>query len=287
MPVSCSFGSSKPVYILVGPKKEPFMIHSKLLAFQSLPLKKLVCGPMKEATEGVAEWPEVDRDTFIRFSQWVYTGDYDGEVSKLVIPAPPPSPLATVEAPAAKVGPLPQDTSPPAKRAKLAGVSPGEQIDRISEERRLRFGIGPSPAAKETTGAEAKLRDYSGVLLSHARVYVLADYYNIPWLISASTTKLKDSLDGFLESFPPSTKQHDMAIENFVELLEYSYANTVDKSGKQDLLRKVITTYAARWAGKLKPHKEFQRVLDRFGELGKDIIGELVDNNSSFKSKGK
>ena len=132
--------------------------------------------------------------------------------------------------------------------------------------------------------------DYSGEFLSHARVYVLADYYNIPRLMELSTTKLENSLDGYLVLFSEDEKQVCKAIENFVELLEYSYANTVDKGGEQDLLRKVITERAATWIHVLEPHKEFQRALVRFGEMGKDIISNLlrqfIPSTSSLVEEG-
>lgn len=111
-----SFMTSEPFYILVGPEKVRFMMHAELLARQSIPLYMLVKGRMKEAAEGVAEWPEVDPDTFIRFSQYAYTGDYDPEAPKLVPPPLPPS--ARLEDFGAKSRSTPIDSGPPAKREK-------------------------------------------------------------------------------------------------------------------------------------------------------------------------
>lgn len=39
---------------------------------------------MKEANEKLVHWPDVDENTFERFSQWAYTGDYDPEEPEVV-----------------------------------------------------------------------------------------------------------------------------------------------------------------------------------------------------------
>ncbi|KAK3352728.1 hypothetical protein B0T25DRAFT_542642 [Lasiosphaeria hispida] len=71
-----SFLTSKPFKIIVGPEKKEFHIHSGLLSQQSEPLNVLVNGPMKEATRQQIEWPDIDVSTFVRFSQWAYSGNY-------------------------------------------------------------------------------------------------------------------------------------------------------------------------------------------------------------------
>ena len=64
------------------------MMHAELLAQQSKALGVLVHGSMKEAVDMVAEWPDYDPDTFVRFWQFAYTGDYDD---------PEPTPVENAE----------------------------------------------------------------------------------------------------------------------------------------------------------------------------------------------
>lgn len=52
------------------------IVHSGMVAHHSAVLQKLVDGDMAEATSRVATLVDVDPDTFARFSQWGYTGDY-------------------------------------------------------------------------------------------------------------------------------------------------------------------------------------------------------------------
>lgn len=53
------------------------MIHTALVAEQSPALESMVNGSMQEATSGTVIWEDVAKDTFGRFAQFVYAGDYD------------------------------------------------------------------------------------------------------------------------------------------------------------------------------------------------------------------
>ena len=68
--------ASLPFRFLVGSDRKLFMIHSALIAHHSKPLGVLVNGNMSEAKEGCAMLEDVDERTFLRFSQYAYTGDY-------------------------------------------------------------------------------------------------------------------------------------------------------------------------------------------------------------------
>jgi hypothetical protein len=62
---------------LAVPDKRIFTVHSALVAHDSNPLNVLVNGSMLEAKERCATLQETDEATFVRFSQYAYTGDYD------------------------------------------------------------------------------------------------------------------------------------------------------------------------------------------------------------------
>ena len=54
-----------------------YTLHSQLATHYSEPLGVLLNGPMSEAKQGSAVLDDVDEDTFARFCQYLYTGDYD------------------------------------------------------------------------------------------------------------------------------------------------------------------------------------------------------------------
>ena len=62
---------------LVGPNQAIRLVHVSLIAKQSSALHHLVHKPMKEANNQEAVWDDIDEGTFERFSQFIYTGDYD------------------------------------------------------------------------------------------------------------------------------------------------------------------------------------------------------------------
>lgn len=119
--------------------------------------------------------------------------------------------------------------------------------------------------------------DHSGVFLSHARVYVLADYYDMPELMALSAKKLDQELDGFLDPCPSNWWKESRAVEDVVTALEYCYDNTIDKGGVQDELRRVLARRAARGVNQMWARPVFQNALERFGEMGRDILGETLN----------
>lgn len=68
--------ASPPFRFLVGPDRKLFTIHTALVIHHSKPLGALLNGPMLEAKEKCALLEDIDDDTFVRFSQYAYTGDY-------------------------------------------------------------------------------------------------------------------------------------------------------------------------------------------------------------------
>lgn len=77
--------ASTPFRFLVGPDKKLFTIHAALIAHHSKPLGVLVNGPMSEAKERCALLEDDDEHTFVRFSQYAYTGDYVAADSEILL----------------------------------------------------------------------------------------------------------------------------------------------------------------------------------------------------------
>ena len=129
--------------------------------------------------------------------------------------------------------------------------------------------------------------DPSEEFLSHARLYVLADYYDMPGLVRLSIQKLDKSLDGFLANCSQNEKHKCRAAEDIVAVLEYCYSNTADKGSSRDELRQLLARHVARAAQKMWAHPVFQSVLEQYGEMARDIIGYLLESSpqkSVFRS---
>ncbi|XDG09670.1 hypothetical protein ABKA04_009285 [Annulohypoxylon sp. FPYF3050] len=62
---------------IVGEDKKEFVVHANVFARLSRPIHVLINGPFTEAEEGHAVWDDVTEETFKRFIQFAYCGDYE------------------------------------------------------------------------------------------------------------------------------------------------------------------------------------------------------------------
>jgi hypothetical protein len=75
-PYSRAF-TSKLHTFLIGKNKKTISVHAEIVSQQSKGLDRLINGKMAEASSGVTEFEDVLEDTFIRFCQFAYVGDYE------------------------------------------------------------------------------------------------------------------------------------------------------------------------------------------------------------------
>lgn len=285
--------ASRPFRLLVGPDKKSFTVHSELLAQMSKPLNSLVNGEMKEASDGVAAWPEVDEETFIRFWEFAYTRNYTVAASKFdpvePVPSEPPEPPTSEPVPSEPPPPEPEPGPGPEpepaltswdaswdasfasairKKQKKMRLNSGSRLRPWSQFRDLCYEV-PSPNIPSEEEHPKSRMKYSEVFHSHARMYVLADYYDIEALMMLSLKKLHQAL--------LSAELSANGIDDVTVVLDYCFANTVDKGGSQDKLRHLLTLYAACMIEDLWPSPLFQELLERSGELSKAIIGYMIE----------
>lgn len=52
-------------------------MHENLVGHISKPLRALLNSGMEKSVRGVAEWPDVEEATFMRFFQFAYTRDFE------------------------------------------------------------------------------------------------------------------------------------------------------------------------------------------------------------------
>jgi hypothetical protein len=67
---------SKQFVFVVGEYQAEFTAYAAIIAKQLKALDVLINGSMKEASDGRAIFKDIQEDTFIRFCQFAYTGDY-------------------------------------------------------------------------------------------------------------------------------------------------------------------------------------------------------------------
>ena len=117
--------------------------------------------------------------------------------------------------------------------------------------------------------ADRTTADY-GSVSAHAKVYVFADYHDVPILRNLALHFIIDGL-----SQTPDAAADALA---FFQLIDYTYSNTVAASvASSNSLRKVVTVYAAHHAKTLWKLPQFGKLIECLGEFGRDLTGALLD----------
>ena len=282
------------------------MVHSALIAHHSKPLGVLVNGNMSEAKEGCAFLEDVDERTFVRFSQYAYTGDYiaadpDILLDSSAIPAPhfaaneapirgdgetppPPGPSLFYSPPSVTAYPEPDPYEPSVpnddgdwgcysaskkdkKRGKLVAQASQSKRSRLWDNFKNTSYAISTPAFQPRKNRES-YEDYTEIFLCHAKLYVFAEMYDIGPLRELSLHKLQRTLAEFT--------LYDQRVEDIVRLIRYSYSNTIHHPGSVDNLRSLVVHYSACVVDELSKSVEFQLLLEEFALLGRDLIMQML-----------
>ncbi|KAK4696535.1 hypothetical protein P7C71_g1394, partial [Lecanoromycetidae sp. Uapishka_2] len=250
---SCSIYATLPFKFIID--GDPFYIHAALVSLHSKPLDRLINGHMLEAQKGFAVLEDVTADTFVRFTQWAYQGYYEAAHSRVACASSSSSAsgeqvegeLDAVEA----LEPVPERET--AEDNELSWGHSLQHTDwgrhrkslhKIKKPKEKREDSSPLPRTtqiikqelkeafirREPTYRQETIRippplpnekpeeDYTDVFLSHARVYVFADKYDIQPLKHLALEELHATLAIF-ELYPERTG-------DIIALLRYVYANT-------------------------------------------------------------
>lgn len=250
---------------------------------------------MSEAKEGCAFLEGVDESTFVRFSEFAYTEDYVSPDPEVRLENPRgPNRCASIYGKAKngnerkKFLPGPDDlffVDPPAYSDSSDGITPmkrkREIIRKVAKAKspviagrpdkselynrfkRKEYGISDSAFKNRETSD-----NYSEIFLCHARLYVFADRYAIAPLRSLSLHKLHQILLGFT--------LNDERIDDVVNLIQYTYSNTVSLSESTDDLRILVTLYAAHQVEMLGRNDNFSSLLEEHGAFGKDLLKQML-----------
>ncbi|KAK3391317.1 hypothetical protein B0H63DRAFT_388792 [Podospora didyma] len=254
--------SSKPYKFTIGPNKREFVMHSALVAAQSRALDRLVNGGFKEAEEFHTELKSVSEETFVLFSQYAYTGDYE-----LLEINPRPRVDIKEEEKAVRYPEPPVEKALPEPEPALdAEVKPKYTYNRT--ELWKNFTLVCSIAVELQPRRPGAVLHNGNVLLSHAQLYVFADCYGISRLSELSFNRLGQAL---LEM-----KVTPELVADVIELLSYCYDEPTPAR-----LRNHLVLYAACKADELWSNIHFRELVTTHGELAAALLGVMIEGQVS------
>lgn len=262
-----SIFNSHPFKFLVGPGRKEFTMHSALVAHQSKALDTLVNGGMKEAIEKCVVWDETDEETFIRFCQFAYTGSYDGA---------DPKKRKTVDLTTTleRAGESEDGWEGLAIRGKAKKhVAPLSPDSFATKKEFLWYTFttlhqNPDPEVMSQTRHIEPGDNCADVFLSHARVYVFADYHGIDGLQTLALRNLRRTLTEFTLDEKGSW--------GVIKLVDYCFKNTSDKGVHPDPLRTLVSTYTACKFEELWMNHRFRDLIDSLSEFPRCLLREIL-----------
>lgn len=247
----------------MGHEKTTFRIHSSAIAEQSDALNNLINGAMIEAQVGRVVWDDLSVNTFIRFIQFAYLGDY---------PTPASLPMTELTGTAASVAPLftaspvftffpsnsptmPTEASPfkdPSRTdrkgskyvlsqmntikqdntpMKMSEKTPFKDMDYPARIPAMEFFKSCKPRPNQPS------EDFTPVFVAHAELYVFAEKYGIKILKQTTLHKLHKTLAIY--------KINPADIRPIIELIRYTFSedNTLDQENHVDDLRELVIAY--------------------------------------------
>jgi hypothetical protein len=250
----------------VGPEEIEFTLHSAIVASQSPKFDKLLNGKMKEAIERRVKFPDVDKETFVRFGQYVYTGWYD-EAQPQKRPGSEDSiGLQAVEEPTA----LPTVKGKKSTKTKSFGPFDDEQIHRSKSAELWDAFKALHPFKIRQFGPQPNQSDgnHTEIFLSHIRMYVFADYNGIDALQNLALSQLRFAL----VRFNLSAEGHD----DISQLVQACFKETADKGGQADALRSLVCFYAACKIEELWKSPAFRETSVLFPEFYTGLISMIL-----------
>ena len=223
----------------------------------------MINGHLSEAQQGFALLEDVDEDTFVRFTRWMYSKDYSTPEHTIAI-AEPSNPES---APEATVVDEDLDdwgsftTKKKKKKVIKEKVGKGNLKESFISQDPLSSEIVWIPGARSNKSPQ---EDYTEVFLSHARLYVFAEKYDIQPLKKLCLQKLQHTLAIFT--------LYPERVGDVTTLLKYVYANTADSGeGKEDI-RTMLAHYVGCEMEVLEKNGEIRELMLDDGEMLGDFL---------------
>lgn len=212
---------------------------------------------MKESTDNYAVWEEVDEETFVRFTQYLYTGDYIAAEATSF----PDTADGDKEQPGAATKPttVVLATTGPYDNPKLSWI----QEKALDSFKALSYPAKPAAPVTIKDNSDPS-KGFAPVLLSHAKLFVVADCYGIEPLMQLTLHKLHKQLCHF--------KVHRRRVLDIVQLVEYSYDHGPGK------LQELTALFASCHLTTLWRSEEFKSLFQEHAHLSKSLMDSLMKN---------
>lgn len=268
-----------------------FTVQQEAVARHSESLKVMMQGHMKEAQDGVATLQDVDKATFVRFLEYVYTGDYNvPQPTKAAEDVPTGAKQVRSSWPEEDGGDGELEIDDPydcqrsfgfghgytkssAKKGKNVSKSlksPSRQLAQPTTEVVIKPAL-PTNSITARNGTD--FLSGQKLFMSHAKIYVFAHLYAINDLKTLTARRLDQALHPF--KLPSTTLIRTSGIP---ELIRYVYNHTPDaEDGKANILRLVVSTYAANHAHPLRQSEFYVELLKEGGAFSDDLNALMCD----------
>jgi hypothetical protein len=264
------------------------VVHEEAIASQSPALEALMHGNMSESASRVVTWVDVDQETFVRFSQFAYTGDYS--VPKMIVNGHVHQQKQSEKEKDIENGNwslaeplLYQDSSWGAfgsaskqekKRKKSAQFAFGETSQSTQTTNSTRFDKSHvyalrQPRSKFADSCDPEIIDgpeennITEALLSHTMLYILAEKWGIDSLKMLTLFKLHKTLSMLVFDSPK--------VPHIVELVRHGYAGTPDLETGIDGLRDLLCQYVDANVKVISEHEAFLALIQDGGAFVRDL----------------
>ena len=245
----------------------------------------MINGHLSEAKQGFALLDDVDEGTFVRFIRWTYTKDYPAADCTWVEPGEEGEWGSTPEAAKNKGGwwstPNATQKGAPSSEDAWGTFDKGKKEKKksssksytslkesfISEYDHSTPDVQPGPRSNK-----CPQEDYKEVFLSHARLYVFAEKYDIQPLKKLCYQKLQHTL-AIYTLYPDR-------VGDITTLLKYVYANTADTMDGPDEIRTMLAHYVGTEMDTLIKHGEIKDLMLENGEILDDFLRMFASNIS-------
>lgn len=288
---------SEPFKFIVDGK--PVYVHRELIARVSKPLDRMINGGMREAKTGEAELKNVDGATFARFCHWVYAGHYPA-AKHAVRPEKEAADKAATKAVVKVAGILIRtrnshnavdhflvsatsaDRPSPLKRMRTITVSsdssqPANRKEALKKSfHKLRLlQTGDVRTKKEPRANSKPSEDYTDVFLSHARLYVFAEQYDIQPLKRTALNNLHTTLKKFWV--------WRECVSEIVTLIRFVYNSTSKPDYAVEPMRNMLMLFVGCEMDSLVKTDEFRGLLDENRELLFDFCSMVAERIKEWK----
>lgn len=257
-----------------------FSVHEEAIAQLSQPLYNLMRSGLSESQSARTIWNDVSKDTFVRFVQFAYTGDYsipvmdaretavgdedvcgevyEDSVAEEIIEEPVPEPRS---APVdfgwgSFTTKKPKTPKKPSRKAVFNALT----FHLLSPRNHYDDTLEPS----DTFDPD---KVYSHVFISHAALWILGDYHLIDSLKALALYKLYKTL----RIFQPNNKN----VGDVIDLVKYVYSEEGGGGGVNEgisELRNLVCQFIAVNATALSDDEKFMEFLAEGGHFVKDFF---------------